>query len=178
MPLPTLLLDSRIDEDEDQGEDLPFVDANAAPATTAAGARTAMDSFSPVEPLSGWTRPSATPSTLGISFTGSCTKYQEESEPAVQNSGFVDRAPSGLHCGCVQPADPLRSPVTRAHATTAFPHSCLAGGQDTSVRAKAAVRLSYTVQFWFPSAGQLLLPGLSRSALGLATRRNGSSRPS
>ena len=177
LPLPTLLLDSRIDEDEDQGEDLPFVDANAAPATTAAGARTAMDSFSPVEPLSGWTRPSAPPSTYGISFTGSCTKYREESEPAVQNSGFVDRAPSGLHCGCVQPADPLRSPVTRAHATTAFPHSCLAGGQDTSVRAKAAVRFSYTVQFWFLS-GQLLLPGLSRSALVLATRRNGSSRPS
>ena len=178
LPLPTLLLDSRIDEDEDQGEDVPSVDANAAPATTAAGARTAMDSFSPVEPLSGWTRPSATPSTYGISFTGSCTKYPEESEPAVQNSGLVDRALSGLHCGCAQSVDPLRSPATCADATTALPHSCLTGGQGTLIWAKAAVRFSYAVQFWFPAAEQLVLPDLSRSALALATRWSGSSRPS
>ena len=162
----------------DQVENLPFVDANEAPATTTAGARTAMDSFSPVEPLSGWTRPSTPSSTFGISFTGSCTKYQEESEPAVQNSGLVGRAPSGLHCGRVQSVDPLRSPATRAHATTALPHSCLTGGQGTLVWAKAAVRFSYAVQFWFPSTEQLVLPDLSRSALALATRRNGPSRPS
>ena len=145
LPVPTLLPDWRIDEDEEDwslcGDEGSWEVRGFVPRDPCVGARTDMDSHSPVEPHGddqGWHTP---PTTSDPSFSQSWAAEGDEAD-VVHIEGRCTATASCFHR---QESFVSRPPLSLQRSFLKH------------------VAFSFSVQFWFPVEHQLALPPPSAS---------------